>query len=465
MPSEKRIKLLSTNNVNLEFTEKAMTAYGGFGLIAKFMEKIHFREHLERAVPFTEISPNSTGVFAKIIRYGLTVMAGGRRFSHTMFLGDSLEVYETEFGLDRIPKSITAVTRFFAKFKSQHKVEIFSDAVWSFTMNNLFRLLKIKEDYLTFDSTVLTRYGDQEAVEIGYNPKKKGRGSHHPILAFLNRSRFIVNLWNRPGSTSSGNGIIEFAKQTLERIGTSVNILGVLADSGFYNEIFLDFLEEKKIEYVIAGVLYSTLQKAIAKVENWTRVDDGIEVAEMQFQHQSWEKPRRYVLIRQQITTKTKPPGRQLKLFEDDEAVSQFRYGVYVTTSSMVSVEVWRKYRLRAADEGIIKELKYDFSLEGFCLEKFYPTESAMILRALFYNLMEVFCQCFLESKEAKISFNTFRMKYLLIPSVLGRDGKNIILRMAVRAQDMRAKIRKIIERIEQLLVPGPNALHLADVL
>jgi len=438
-----------------------MTAYGGFGLIAKFMEKLDFRKHLTEAIPFVESSPNATGVYTKIIRFGLTVLAGGKRFSHCMFLGDSLEVYETEFGLDRMPKSISAVTRFFAKFKDQKIVEMFSDGVWDFTIKKVFTLSKIKEDYLTFDSTVLTRYGEQEGVDIGYNPKKRGRPSHHPILAFLNRSRLIINLWNRPGSTSSGNGIVEFAKQGIFRLGGLIKILGVLADSGFYEEMFLKFLEAEKLEYVIAAKLYRTLQSRISEIMEWTTVDIDIEVAEFYFQHKDWDLSRRYVVIRQKISDEKKvPQGRQLKLFKEDENISQFRYGLYVTSCPKPAIEIWRTYRLRAADEGVIKEFKYDFGLEGFSLDGFYPTEAAMILRALFYNLMEIFCQLFLGRDEAGINFNTFRMKYLLIPSVLGRDGKEIVLRMAVRSQTLKSKICWIIEQIEGL---PPNALHLEN--
>ena len=38
---------------------------------------------------------------------------------------------------------------------------------------------------MNLDSTVLTRYGQQEGAKKGYNPRKHGRPSHHPLLAFL----------------------------------------------------------------------------------------------------------------------------------------------------------------------------------------------------------------------------------------------------------------------------------------
>lgn len=68
---------------------------------------------MEAMFPFVELSPNSTGVYSKVLRFGLTVLAGDRRFSHTMFLGDSLELYEALFSVNRLTKSISSVTRFF----------------------------------------------------------------------------------------------------------------------------------------------------------------------------------------------------------------------------------------------------------------------------------------------------------------------------------------------------------------
>jgi hypothetical protein len=38
---------------------------------------------------------------------------------------------------------------------------------------------------IDIDSTVITRYGNQEGAKKGYNPKKMGRNSHHPLIAFI----------------------------------------------------------------------------------------------------------------------------------------------------------------------------------------------------------------------------------------------------------------------------------------
>ena len=122
---------------------------------------------------------------------------------------------------------------------------------------------RIESDWLSFDSTVITRYTDQEGAERGYNPTKRGRPSHHPLLAFLNGSKIVLNLWNRAGNTSSANNSIDFFECCYSRVSTLIKVNGVLADSGFYMESFIHAIESKGLNYVITAKLYSTIQREI----------------------------------------------------------------------------------------------------------------------------------------------------------------------------------------------------------
>ena len=60
---------------------------------------------------------------------------------------------------------------------------------------------------LDLDSTVMTRYGTQEGAMRGYNPAKRGRASHHPLMAFVADLRMIANCWLRSGNSSSANNV------------------------------------------------------------------------------------------------------------------------------------------------------------------------------------------------------------------------------------------------------------------
>lgn len=55
-----------------------------------------------------------------------------------------------------------------------------------------------------------------------------------------------------------------------------------------------------------------------------------------------------------------------------------------------------------------------------------------MLFRALFYNLIQSFRLQVLPETEKGETWHTLRMKYLIIPAVLGSDGKEIILRLAL---------------------------------
>jgi len=49
---------------------------------------------------------------------------------------------------------------------------------------------------------------------------------------------------------------------------------------------------------VLAAPLSQVFEQVICQIADWQKVDEGIEVAEFQFQHQDakWERARRHVL-------------------------------------------------------------------------------------------------------------------------------------------------------------------------
>jgi hypothetical protein len=330
--------------------------------------------------------------------------------------------------------------------------EFFAEKLWDFLFRRVIPLDQINEDVLTFDSTVITRYEDQQGANKGYNPKKRGRKSHHPIFAFLNKSRYVVNLWNRSGRASSGNGIVEFCNQTLERLSGKISIKMILADSGYYLAEFLDSLEEKSIDYVISAPMQQSLQHKIYQQETWRDLGDGISLAEFMFQHRSekWKVDRRYIVIRKDLnTTGKETPGKKLTIFpEEDEKIFNYKYGLYITSSDGPAEELWRTYRLRANDENVIKENKEDFGLEGFSQNGFYATEAAMLVRIMFYNILNLFRQKMLPETESRERLQTLRPKYFITPAVLGRDGKSPVLRLGIKKQNIRQKFLYILNMI-----------------
>ena len=134
---------------------------------------------------------------------------------------------------------------------------------------------------------MITRYGEQQdGAKKGYNPTKRGRKSHHPIIAFVNDIRMVVNFWLRSGDASSANNFVGFLEDTLDRFG-SKKVGLVRLDSGFCQKDIFDYLELKAFNYIVAAKFSHPIQQLIDKQDTWINVDEGICISEKTYQASS----------------------------------------------------------------------------------------------------------------------------------------------------------------------------------
>ena len=127
--------------------------------------------------------------------------------------------------------------RFFSKFNQATNQKV-SDRFYSWIFDNF----KFDNFTLDIDSSVMTRYGEQEGAKKGYNPAKRGRASHRPLIAFIADVKLVANMWLRSGNTSSSNNFLSFLEDTLSKLKNKTVSL-IRLDSGFFNTDILDYLE------------------------------------------------------------------------------------------------------------------------------------------------------------------------------------------------------------------------------
>ncbi|HER19660.1 MAG TPA: hypothetical protein ENO14_01285, partial [Chromatiales bacterium] len=78
-----------------------------------------------------------------------------------------------------------------------------------------------KAETLILDSTVIVRYGLKQAgAERGFNPKKRGRPSHHPLLAYLQGTGDCLGVLWRPGNAHTAHGAEAWIKTLVGRLQT-----------------------------------------------------------------------------------------------------------------------------------------------------------------------------------------------------------------------------------------------------
>jgi hypothetical protein len=438
--------------VQIAFTNKQLTAWGGAcSVVAKFLERIRFREWVLKHVPVEEHSPNAKGIYEKVLALFLTSLTGGTRFSHVTWWSHGMEGLKACFGVEWLPQATSVLTRFFGKFRQVDNEELRKAAVE--LTDELIGAEKITEDTLILDSTVCERYGTQEGACKGYNPKKPGRPSHHPLKAGLG-SGYVVNLWNRRGDTHTAHQCVAFYEQTHQGLPAALCIRWVLADSGFGEEGFLEHLEGKGQDYVVALRLTGYVQHAIRGIHDWNELESGLEVAEVAVALSTWKKARRLIVVRQHVPTRPKATGKQPLLFRDLPEHREYRYSVLVTSDTNLPPEqIWRIYRPRANEENVIKELKEGYGWHEFNVHSFWGTEAAMLLIGMVcYNLVHHLNRQVLKTAEEGVArLKTLRLKVLAIPAIYGTGSRCPTLRLGVQDRSLRAKIRYWLHRIHRL--------------
>lgn len=106
---------------------------------------------------------------------------------------------------------------------------------------------------LVLDSTVVLRYGLKQAgAEKGYNPTKKGRPSHHPLVAFLAETGDCLGAVWRPGSAHTAAGAVAWIQALVGRLrAAGVEEITIRLDKGFFSREMVETLEALGVRYVL----------------------------------------------------------------------------------------------------------------------------------------------------------------------------------------------------------------------
>ena len=409
---------------DISYTSKEITPWGGMVFLKQMLQKIGFRELIENNTDLPVSKSNRGYKTSTIIECFITsIWCGANRFLHT-------EVTRHDAALGKIfdwkntPGQDT-YKRFFSKFTQTTNQKV-SDYFYSWIFNNV----KFDNFTLDIDSSVMTRYGDQEGAKKGYNPSKKGRASHHPLIAFIADVKLVANMWLRSGNASSANNFLSFLEDTLSKLKNKT--IGLIRlDSGFFQSEILNYLEEKAMDYVVAVKFTHPIQQLIHDHKSWVILDKGIEISEQLYLSNSWEKPRRIVIVRQKLKDRPQATGKQLSLFPEEEIYRNYRYSAYVTNMRLPAAEIWRLYRGRAEAENRIKELKYDFGFDSFNLNNFFATEAALTFSMIAYNLMSLFRMFVLQEKTQK-TLSTLRYRAFAIGAYFEKVDGNLVLKIAL---------------------------------
>lgn len=176
-------------NLQISFTGKNLTHFGGLHLLQRFIQKLNLRFLLSHSIKFPQRNNRYT-VAEEILAILYPILLGLGRIEtfhllkHNGVFHFCLCVARRQdlTGLSAYPNP-TTLRRFLLRMAPLALSKLR-------TLHNKILLIMIQKPrspirvIFDLDSTVLVLYGRQEFAKIGYNPVKKGRPSYHPLLCF-----------------------------------------------------------------------------------------------------------------------------------------------------------------------------------------------------------------------------------------------------------------------------------------
>jgi len=410
-------------HVKEEFTGKNLTRFGGSGLIRRFFKRHRIKEELEERVRVegrrkSKYSPGS--MFVSCL-YG--IFLGYWRPSQMEILCAD-KVFQKVASLFAFPVQST-ISRFLTSLKVSVAREI---ASFNFDLLMKFRggFKRFKSITLDLDSHVMPVYGNQQRAAFGYNPKKRGRKSYHPLLCFIGETRDYIGGLFRSGRHHSSYNAILFLKKIIKRLPAHIEMIRLRADSSFFSHEMIKFLIKKAIEFYIVVPMQPWVQRKIRQISNWKSIGGGVEAGECEYVITK-AITIRMIVVREKVK-KGKTPRKQLKLLNIGDVI--YDYQVIVTNSDKEPEEVWRYYNQRACCENFIKEGIYGFGLDKVVSHSYAGNFTWFELLMLGYNLMNFFKEEVLNQNKTKNMIQTIRDTLFLIPGKLIKTSRQWVLKL-----------------------------------
>ena len=247
--------------LKLTQTPRAVTPFGGLASFIAFLQQRGLATRLQQQLPWALTSPNAIPLAHTLTAFLIGVICGARRFAHTEMARADRALHAL-LGLPRWPGADT-VRALFHRF-TQGTIQSFWRPLWGWLLGML--PVPTTGFSLDLDSTVFQRAGHQQGAAKGYNPRRPGRKSHHPLLAVLAEVPFVLHGWLRSGNTSAARGAVAFLQEALALLPAGTTIRCVRADSGFFEEALVAFLEQRSLPYLWAS------QGHVLTFNNWLAI-------------------------------------------------------------------------------------------------------------------------------------------------------------------------------------------------
>lgn len=295
---------------------------------------------------------------------------------------------------------------------------------------------------LLLDSHVAVRYGEKQAgAEKGYNAKKPGRRSHHPLLAFLAETGDCLGVRWRAGNAHTAEGACFWIEELVKRLrAAGVERITVRLDKGFFSKEMVSTLQRLGVDFVLKVPAYKAFRRLLGPLRQ-SKKDKRL-----------WTGSASLYGARLLAVEKR----RELKS-EDGElelGAVEVQKRAYVLTSfeGLRAISAWRLYNRGAVVESRIKEL-VQLGAGATAVDDLGGNALLWSMTALAYQIQHVVRTHGLTGGWSRAEPNRLRNWLFRMPARLTTHARKHYVQL-VRDEPLGALLQRALRRLEALGPP-----------
>jgi hypothetical protein len=306
---------------------------------------------------------------------------------------------------------------------------------------------------LTLDSTVVLRYGLQQAgAERGYNPTRPGRPSHHPLLAFTDQGDCLGVRW-RGGSAHTAAGAAAWLTTLVGRLRQlGVAEITVRLDKGFCSQAMVETLQALDVAFLLKVPNHAGTRRALGAYRP-SEKDPTLWTAAGTLYG------ARLCSVQQRLPLIAPPEGQQALALEAYVVPDSGTAHILTNLPGLHALTAWRRYNAGAVVEQRIKEC-YQLGFGKTAIDDRDGNASLAALGALAYQVLHVIRTTTLTGPWCTAQPTTLRAWLFRLPAKCTTHARKAFVRL-LRAEPLRFLLLRALRLLHNLPPPRTHRLAL----
>lgn len=316
--------------------------------------------------------------------------------------------------------------------------------LWSVVRSRWQKVGVPEHAMLVMDSTVVERYGLKQAgAEVGYNPKKPGRPSHHPLLAYVAETGDCLGVRWRAGNAHTAEGASAWVEGLVSRLrAAGVKEITVRLDKGFFSGEMVRSLERLEVKYVLKVPAFKWVRRRLGACRR-SRKDPRL-----------WTGSGTLYGARLLCVEKRREIGTESGELELGSCEVEKRAYMLTNIEGVHALSAWRLYNRGAVVESRIKEMG-QLGVGETAVDDLGGNALLWAMGALAYQLLHVLRTTTLSGAWKRAEPKRLRAWLFRIPAKLVTHARKQYVHL-VRAEPLGGRLLRALRRMEALGPPLP---------